>query len=99
VARYPERPAAEKLGVPDRVRLARGVREALKPSGRFAIVNWHQRRREETTILGEPRGPRTELRMSTNQTIAAVEPSGLKLLRVVEGLPYHYGVVFEQSET
>ena len=30
----------------------------------FAIVNWHKRPREETPILGEPRGPKTELRMS-----------------------------------
>ena len=83
-------------GVPDRLRLARAVREALKPSGRFVIVNWHRRRREETTILGEPRGPRTELRMSPDQTIAAVTPAGLKLLEIVEVLPYHYGAVFER---
>ena len=51
-------------GVPDRPRLARAVRAALKPGGRFAIVNWHQRPREETTVLGEPRGPKTELRLS-----------------------------------
>ena len=86
-------------GVPDRPRLARAVRGALKPTGRFAIVNWHQRRREETKVLGEPRGPRTELRMSPDQTIAAVEAGGLKFLQVVEILPYHYGVVFERSPT
>ncbi len=84
-------------GVPDRLRLARAVREVLKPSGRFAIVNWHQRRREETTILGEPRGPRTELRMSPDQTIAAVEPAGLKLSLLVEVPPYHYAAVFKPS--
>jgi ubiquinone/menaquinone biosynthesis C-methylase UbiE len=83
-------------GVPDRLRLARAVREVLKPLGRFAIVNWHQRPREETTVLGEPRGPRTELRMSPDQAIAAVEPAALKLLQVVEVLPYHYGIVFER---
>ena len=83
-------------GVPDRLRLARAVHEVLKPSGRFAIVNWHQRPREETIILGEPRGPRTELRMSPDQTIGAVEPAGLKLVQVVELPPYHYGVVFER---
>src|SRR5712691_6863128 len=71
-------------GVPDRLRLARAVREVLKPSGRFAIVNWHRRPREETTVLGEPRGPRTELRMSPDQTIVAVEPAGLKLLQSVD---------------
>jgi ubiquinone/menaquinone biosynthesis C-methylase UbiE len=84
-------------GVPDRLRLARAVREVLKPGGRFAIVNWHQRPREETTILGEPRGPITELRMSPNQTIDALAPAGLKLSELVEVPPYHYGAVFELS--
>ena len=83
-------------GVPDGERLARSVHDALAPSGLFAVVNWHQRPREETTILGEPRGPRTELRMSPGQTIQAVEAGGLKLARVVEVPPYHYGAVFER---
>jgi ubiquinone/menaquinone biosynthesis C-methylase UbiE len=84
-------------GVPDRLRLARAVRDALKPDGSFAIVNWHQRPREETTILGEPRGPRTELRLSPKETIEAVAPAGLKLLHVAELPPYHYGAVFKPS--
>ncbi len=42
-------------GVPDRPRLAQAVRATLKPGGRFAIVNWHQRPREETRILGATR--------------------------------------------
>jgi len=86
-------------GVPDRPRLARAVGETLKPGGRFAIVNWHKRPREETVILGEPRGPRTELRLSPQQTIAAVEAGGLGLLHVVEVPPYHYGAVFARRET
>jgi len=84
-------------GVPDRPRLAQAVRQALKPAGHFAIVNWHQRPREETTVLGEPRGPMTELRMSPQQTIEAVEAGGLKFAQLVEVPPYHYGVVFERS--
>jgi ubiquinone/menaquinone biosynthesis C-methylase UbiE len=48
-------------GVPDRARLAQAVANALKPNGEFAIVNWHKRPREETPILGEPRGPKTDL--------------------------------------
>jgi len=83
-------------GVPDRIRLARAVRARLKPAGLFAVVNWHQRAREETPILGEPRGPRTDLRLSPQQTIAGVEPAGLKLVRLVEVPPYHYGAVFER---
>src|SRR3984957_19819428 len=80
-------------GVPDRPRLARAVRKALKPDGRFVIVNWHQRAREETTVLGEPRGPRTELRLSPKETVEVVEASGLVLARIVELPPYHYGAV------
>ena len=83
-------------GVPDQSRLARAVVEALKPTGRFAIVNWHQRPREETTVLGEPRGPRTELRLSPEQTIKTVEAGGLKLARLIEVPPYHYGAVFKR---
>jgi len=86
-------------GVPDQPRLARAVRAALKPAGAFAIVNWHQRPREETKVLAEPRGPKTELRMSPQQTIAAVEPGDLKLVRCVELPPYHYGAMFRPSDS
>ncbi len=83
-------------GVPDQPRLARSVRDALKPSGRFAIINWHPRAREETIVLGEPRGPRTELRMSPAQTINVTELDGLRFYKLVDVPPYHYGVVFER---
>jgi protein-L-isoaspartate O-methyltransferase len=86
-------------GVPDRPRLSRAVSSILKPMGRFSIVNWHPRPREETTVLGEPRGPRTELRLSPNETIASVETAGLKLVRVVEVPPYHYAAIFERPHT
>jgi len=59
-------------GVTDRLKLAHAVQTVLKPAGRFVIVNWHQRPREQTPILGEPRGPRTELRLSPDQTSEAV---------------------------
>ena len=83
-------------GVPERTRLARAVADALKSGGRFAIVNWHARPREETTILGEPRGPATELRITPETTVAAVEPAGFRLDRIVELPPYHYGAIFEK---
>ena len=84
-------------GVPDQPRLAHAVRATLKVAGRFAIVNWHKRPREETVILGEPRGPKTELRLSPDQTISAVAAGGLKFAEQVEIPPYHYGVVFERA--
>lgn len=83
-------------GVPEQTRLARAVEKALVPHGRFAIVNWHARPREETPILGEPRGPATELRMTPEAVRAAVEPAGFKLHQVVELPPYHYGAIFEK---
>ena len=84
-------------GVPDRPRLARSIRQVLKPKGQLAIINWHQRPREETTILSEPRGPTTELRLSPKQTIDEFSESGLKFVRLIEVPPYHYGAVFEQT--
>jgi 2-polyprenyl-3-methyl-5-hydroxy-6-metoxy-1,4-benzoquinol methylase len=83
-------------GVPEQTRLARAVAKALGPRGLFAIVNWHARPREQTTILGEPRGPATELRMTPEATRAVVEPGGFRLQQVVELPPYHYGAIFEK---
>jgi ubiquinone/menaquinone biosynthesis C-methylase UbiE len=83
-------------GVPDKPRLARAVYEALKPSGRFAVVNWHARPREETVILGEPRGPKTELRIGPESVKRHVEASGLKPVGVMEISPYHYAAIFQK---
>ncbi len=83
-------------GVPDRPRMARAVRDVLKAGGLFSVVSWHASPREITQVLGQPRGPATELRMSPEQTIAGVEPSGLRHVRTVEVSPYHYGAVFER---
>jgi len=85
-------------GVPDRPRLARAVAAVLSPAGRFVIVNWHQRQRETTKVLGEPRGPKTELRLSPEQTIADAEAGGLRLMALVDVPPYHYGAVFELAQ-
>jgi len=82
--------------LPERPRLARAVANTLESGGHFAIVNWHARPREETTILGEPRGPLTELRITPEATVAAVEPTGLRLDRIIELPPYHYGAIFEK---
>jgi SAM-dependent methyltransferase len=83
-------------GVREPTRLACAVAKALKPHGRFVIVNWHQRPREQTTVLGEPRGPATNLRIGPIATSEAVEPAGFKLREVIELPPYHYGAIFER---
>jgi ubiquinone/menaquinone biosynthesis C-methylase UbiE len=85
-------------GVPDRPRLCRAVEAVLKPGGLFAVVNWHRRPREETVLLGEPRGPRSDLRLSPQQTQTAVEQSGLRLIRQTEVSAYHYASVFQRPQ-
>jgi SAM-dependent methyltransferase len=84
-------------GVPDRPRLAAAVREALKPGGHFAIVNWHRQPREQTIVLHEPRGPRTELRLSPQQTIGSAEAGGLLFRALVELPPYHYLAIVQRG--
>jgi ubiquinone/menaquinone biosynthesis C-methylase UbiE len=84
-------------GVPNKPRPARAIYDVLKPGGAFAVVNWYARPREQTTVLGEPRGPATELRMTPEKTIAEVEWSSLKFCNQVEVSPYHYAAVFERS--
>lgn len=81
-------------GVPDRTGMARTIATVLNPGGRFTIVNWHALPREQTVVLNQPRGPKTELRMSPDDVQAAVVPAGFTLERVFELLPFHYGVVF-----
>ena len=81
-------------GVPDQTELAAKVAAVLKPDGLFAVVNWHASPREETPVLGQPRGPKTEMRMTPDATRAVVEPAGFRLETVVELPPYHYGAVF-----
>ena len=81
-------------GVPDKTGLAREVWSVLKPGGRFAVINWHPVAREETTVLGLPRGPATSLRLSPDATRLVVEPVGFRFDGQVEFLPYHYGMWF-----
>lgn len=81
-------------GVPDQPALARVVAAILKPGGRFTVVNWYPLPREQTTVLGQARGPRTEMRLSPEVVQAVVEPAGFSLESVVDLPPYHYGAIF-----
>jgi len=84
-------------GVPDKTALARKVADVLKVGGVFGIINWYPKPREDTPVLGKPRGPSTELRMSPEDTLKVVEPAGFKLDKVVKFPPYHYAAIFERS--
>jgi SAM-dependent methyltransferase len=81
-------------GVPDKPRLATAVLRVLKPGGLFAIVNWHARPREQTTVLGEPRGPETALRIGPQAVEDALQQTALRPVRTVDIPPYHYASIF-----
>ncbi|MGI9524770.1 MAG: class I SAM-dependent methyltransferase [Hyphomicrobiaceae bacterium] len=81
-------------GVPEQTNLARAAASILKQDGRFAVVNWDQIARECTPVLDEPRGPRTEMRMSPDQVRAVIEPAGFTFVDLVQLPPYHYAVIF-----
>jgi SAM-dependent methyltransferase len=84
-------------GVPDQLGLVRGVAATLKPTGLFGIINWHRRPREETVVLGQPRGPKTEMRIEANDVAAIVKRAGLSPNRTIELPPYHYGIVLSKE--
>ena len=81
-------------GVPDQAALAGAVRAVLRRRGRFAVINWCPAERQATPVLGKPRGPKAELRMSPDAVAAVVEPAGFETLRIVPLAPYHYGAIF-----
>jgi ubiquinone/menaquinone biosynthesis C-methylase UbiE len=82
-------------GVPDQAALAHAVRGVLRPWGTFAVVNWYPAERDATPVLGEPRGPKAEMRMSPQAVAKVVEPVGFRMATVVALPPYHYGALFE----
>ena len=84
-------------GVADQKAFAETVRTALTDDGRFAVVNWHDRPKAETTVLGEERGPPTALRMTPEETTAIGTAAGFEVESVIDLPPYHYGVVFRST--
>lgn len=85
-------------GAPDHTGLARAVHDILKPEGSFVVINWWPRPREETTVLGKPRGPRPDLRFSPEKVAEWVGPAGFRLRDVKEVGPYHYGAIFNIAD-
>lgn len=82
-------------GVDDKNKLSLAVRAVLRTGGLFAVVNWHALPRERTCVLGKPRGPQTELRMTPQQTADAIEPAGFSLKNLRDVSEYHYIAIFE----
>ncbi|RDD61355.1 class I SAM-dependent methyltransferase [Ferruginivarius sediminum] len=84
-------------GVPDKTGMAMAAARVLRPGGCLIVVNWYPLPRERTVVVGEPRGPRTDMRMSPEQVREAVEPAGFVQDRVVDLPPFHYGAIFQKE--
>jgi ubiquinone/menaquinone biosynthesis C-methylase UbiE len=63
-------------GVPVKNALSLVVAKVLKPWGSFIIINRHAMAREETVVLGNPHGPKTQLRMRPKDVEAVVILAG-----------------------
>jgi len=73
------------------------VHDALRPGGRFAVVNWHDRPPAETPVAGEPRGPPADFRLSPTETEQrVVEAADFAVERQIELPPHHYALLFER---
>lgn len=84
-------------GVDDRPALVATMVRCLNEGGRVGLLNWQTRSREETIVMGQPRGPATELRMPPADAAANLEQGGFTIERIVNVPPYHYGVVARLS--
>ena len=80
-------------GLADRAALLRVIAANLTAQGRIIVVNWHRWPRERTIVLGQPRGPRSNLRMTPSELHHAAASAGLETERLVELPPYHFALV------
>lgn len=81
-------------GIPDKMKMAQVIHELLKSKGKFVVINWYNRPREETVVLGLPRGPKTEMRMSPEHLSCLLVSAGFIFEKTVDVSAYHYASVF-----
>lgn len=84
-------------GIPDQTSILEAIADTLTPGGKLSIVNWYPSEREDTQVLGKPRGPKSAMRMSPDSVTEIAEKAGFKFDELVELPPYHYGIVFEKN--
>ncbi len=83
-------------GIPEKLAFSQAVNKVLKPGGFFAIVNWHQKPRAETMVLGVARGPKDAMRMPPESVTEVVAPAGFKLKQLVDVGEFHYVVTYKK---
>ncbi|MEW6268443.1 MAG: class I SAM-dependent methyltransferase [Thermodesulfobacteriota bacterium] len=72
--------------IDDRIAYARRLKDALKASGRVAIVDWQKREL--------PVGPPTAHKLAREQVVEELQGAGYRLVAEPDVLPYQYFLVF-----
>ena len=81
-------------GIPDKAGMVNIIAGLLKTNGKFVVINWYDKPREETIVLGLPRGPKSEMRMSPEILSSMLISSGFSLEKTVHVSPFHYASIF-----
>ena len=101
---FPDDPALPEKGIDyvfvsntypylrDRVNYFKKVRNALKPGGQLAIVNF-----KPDADVPDNTAPAREFRTSREAVIAELQQSGFALAREETFLPYQYFLIFKQA--
>ncbi len=84
-------------GAPDPATLLGTIETVLAEQGCVVVINWHRWPAERTPVLGRPRGPHVETRMTPTQVASAAETAGFATERLVELPPFHYAVVLRRA--
>jgi ubiquinone/menaquinone biosynthesis C-methylase UbiE len=75
--------------IDDRVAYFRRLRQALRPPGRIAIVDWQKREL--------PVGPEMDHKLAREQVVREMETAGYRLVEEPSILPYQYFLIFQPS--
>jgi ubiquinone/menaquinone biosynthesis C-methylase UbiE len=75
--------------IDDRVAYFRRLRQALRPPGRIAIVDWQKREL--------PVGPEMDHKLAREQVVREMETAGYRLIEESSILPYQYFLIFQPS--
>lgn len=81
----------------DKTGIAKSVHAALKPNGKFGIIDWRKMPYDELVRYNQPPGPANRRRLSPDDIRAAIEPAGFALDASVKLPPQHMGVVFNKT--
>lgn len=83
--------------ISDKTSIARTVNSALKPDGKFGIIDWRKIPYDELVKYSQRPGPANRKRLSPDDIRAMIEPAGFALDASVDLPPQHLGVVFNKT--